>query len=114
MKRLFLSLALALGIFAIPIPSFATVSSNVNTVQYSGDGHSTSFSFNNNVYLASDLNVYETTAGVSTLLTLNTNYSVSLTAISGVTGAYTASINLAGGSSPAGALAVGTQLTILR
>ena len=114
MKRILLSLALALGIFAIPIPSFATVSSTANTVQYSGDGYSTSFSFNNNVYLASDLNVYEVTAGVSTLLTLNTNYSVSLTAISGVTGAYTATINLAGGSSPAGALAVGTQLTILR
>lgn len=114
MKRLFLSLALALGIFAIPIPSFATVSSTANTVQYSGDGHSTSFSFNNNVYLASDLNVYEVTAGVSTLLTLNTNYSVSLTAISGVTGAYTATINLAGGSSPAGALAVGTTLVIVR
>jgi len=114
MKRLFLSLALALGIFAIPLPSFATVSSTTNTVQYSGDGHSTSFSFNNNVYLASDLNVYEVTAGVSTLLTLNTNYSVSLTAISGVTGAYTATINLAGGSSPAGALAVGTTLVITR
>jgi hypothetical protein len=114
MKKLFLSLALALGIFAIPLPSFATVSSTTNTVQYSGDGHSTSFSFNNNVYLASDLNVYEVTAGVSTLLTLNTNYSVSLTAISGVTGAYTATINLAGGSSPAGALAIGTTLAIVR
>jgi hypothetical protein len=114
MKRILLSLALALGIFAIPLPSFATVSSTTNTVQYSGDGHSTSFSFNNNVYLASDLNVYEVTAGVSTLLTLNTNYSVSLTAISGVTGAYTATINLAGGSIPAGALAVGTTLVIVR
>ena len=114
MKRILLSLALALGIFAIPLPSFATVSSTANTVQYTGDGHSTSFSFNNNVYLASDLNVYEVTAGVSTLLTLNTNYSVSLTAISGVTGAYTATINLAGGSSPAGALAIGTTLVIVR
>ena len=86
MKRILLSLALALGIFTIPLPSFATVSSTTNTVQYSGDGYSTSFSFNNNVYLASDLNVYEVTAGVSTLLTLNTNYSVSLTAISGLQG----------------------------
>jgi len=83
---------------------------------YQGDGYSTSFSFPYNVYLATDLAVYETVVATSntTQLTLNTNYSITLTAISGVTGAYTATINLAGGSSPAGALAVGTQLTILR
>ena len=114
MKRLLISLALMFGIFAIPIQSFATVSSTTNTVQYSGDGHSTDFAFNNNVYLTTDLNVYEVTAGVSTLLTLNTNYTVTLTAISGTTGAYTASINLAGGGSPAGALAIGTTLVIVR
>jgi hypothetical protein len=116
MKRLFLSLALALGIFAIPLPSFATVQSTVDKNIYQGDGYSTSFSFPYNIYLATDLAVYETvvSTSVTTELSLNTNYSVTLTAISGVTGAYTATINLAGGSSPAGALAVGTQLTILR
>jgi hypothetical protein len=116
MKKLFLSLALALGIFAIPIPSNATVNSVVDKIIYLGDGHSTVFSFPYNIYLATDLAVYETIVATSntTQLTLNTNYTITLTAISGVTGAYTATINLAGGSSPAGALAVGTQLTILR
>ena len=116
MKRLFLSLALALGIFAIPLPSFATVQSTIDKKIYQGDGISTVFSFPYNIYLPTDLAVYETVVATSntTQLTLNTNYSITLTAISGVTGAYTATINLAGGSSPVGALAVGTQLTILR
>ena len=116
MKRLFLSLALALGIFAIPLPSFATVQSTVDKKIYQGDGISTVFSFPYNIYLVTDLAVYETVSSTAntTKLVLNTNYTVTLTAISGVTGAYTATINLAGGSSPAGALAVGTQLTILR
>ena len=115
-KRLFLSLALTLGIFTIPIQSFATVQSTIDKKIYQGDNISTVFSFPYNIYLATDLAVYETvtSTSVTTQLTLNTNYTVTLTAISGVTGAYTASINLAGGSSPAGALAVGTQLTILR
>jgi len=115
-KRLFLSLALTLGIFTIPIQSFATVQSTIDKKIYQGDNTSTVFSFPYNIYLTTDLAVYETvtSTSVTTQLTLNTNYTVTLTAISGVTGAYTATINLAGGSSPAGALAVGTQLTILR
>ena len=116
MKRILLSLALALGIFTLSIPSFATVQSTIDKKIYAGDGYSTVFSFPYNIYLATDLAVYETIVATSntTQLVLNTNYSITLTAISGVTGAYTATINLAGGSSPAGALAVGTQLTILR
>ena len=116
MKRILISLALMLGIFAIPIPSNATVNSVVDKIIYLGDGHSTVFSFPYNIYLATDLAVYETVSSTTntTQLTLNTNYSITLTAISGVTGAYTATINLAGGSSPAGVLPVGTQLTILR
>ena len=117
MKRLFLSLALALGIFNTGcIPAYATVQSTIDKKIYQGDGIATSFSFPYNIYLATDVAVYETVTATNntTQLTLNTNYTVTLTAISGVTGAYTATINLAGGSSPAGALAVGTQLTILR
>jgi len=116
MKRILISLALMLGIFAIPIPSNATVNSVVDKIIYLGDGHSTVFSFPYSIYLATDLAVYETVSSTTntTQLTLNTNYSITLTAISGVTGAYTATINLAGGSSPAGVLPVGTQLTILR
>ena len=116
MKRLFLSLALALGIFTLPIPVGATVNSQIDKKIYAGDGYSTVFSFPYNIYLATDLAVYETIVATSntTQLTLNTNYTITLTAISGVTGAYTATINLAGGSSPAGALPIGTQLTILR
>ena len=116
MKRILISLALMFGIFAIPIQSFATVQSTIDKKIYQGDNISTVFSFPYNIYLTTDLAVYETvtSTSVTTQLTLNTNYTVTLIAISGVTGAYTATINLAGGSSPAGALAVGTQLTILR
>ena len=114
MKKLFLSLALILGILTIPITSYATVQNTTNTVQYAGDNISTSFAFNNNVYLTTDLIVSEVTNSVVTPLTLNTNYTVALTAISGTTGAYTATINLAGGSQPAGALPVGTTLVITR
>ena len=55
MKRILISLALMLGIFAIPLPSFATVQSTVDKKIYQGDGYSTSFSFPYNIYLATDL-----------------------------------------------------------
>jgi hypothetical protein len=116
MKRLFLSLALALGIFAIPLPSFATVNSTIDKVIYNGDGISYNFSFNYNVYLVTDLSVYTTVVatGVTTQLTLNTNYGINLSPVSGTVGAYTATVNLTAGSSPFGVLPVGTQLVILR
>ena len=111
MKRLILSLIFLILCY---MPAMATVSSSINTVSYAGDSVSTSFAFNNNVYLASDLNVYEVTAGVITQLTLNVNYTVTLVAVSGTTGAYTATVNLAGGSLPSGALLTGTTLYLMR
>src|ERR1039458_4727782 len=116
MKKLFLSLSLLLGLITLPVLSFATVQNTINTVPYKGDGVSTSFTFNNNVYAATDLNVYEFTvlSGNQVQLTLNVNYTVALTAVSGTTGAYTAIVNLAGGSNPAGALPVGTNLYLVR
>lgn len=116
MKKLFLSLALILSTFCLSLPANAVVQNIVNTVIYQGDNSSTSFAFNNNVYLTTDLNVYTdvVSTGTITLLSLNTNYTVTLSPISGTTGAYTATVNTAGGSSPLGALATGTNLIIVR
>ena len=103
--------------------AFATVSSNVTKVQFAGDGVSTSFSFGSGgysvpVYLQTVIQVYVSTSGSVTQLTLNTNYSVSLTAVpytlSNSVVYYTAIVNLAGGSSPYGALPVGTTLILNR
>lgn len=62
-----------------------TVSTNSNTVVYTGDGLSSAFSFQFPVYLQTDLivSVYRISTGVLTQLTISTNYTVSLTKISG-------------------------------
>ena len=113
MKKLLLSLFLLIFSY-MGGTALATVSNQINVVPYSGDGVSTSFAFNYNIYLNTDLNVYEVTSGVITQLTLNVNYTVALTAVSGTTGAYTGTVNLAGGSLPSGALPVGTTLYLMR
>lgn len=55
-----------------------TISTTTNRVQYSGTGSQTAFSFPYYVESASDLSVYVTTsAGVETLQTISTHYTVS-------------------------------------
>lgn len=126
MKKILLSLALILGIVALPIPDvMATVSSNITKVIVAGDNISTSIPFGTGaysvpVYLQTDIQVYtqNVATGTVTLLTLNNQYSVSLTPVtytlSNSVVYYTAIINLAGGSSPYGALPTGTNLIINR
>ena len=88
----------------------ATVSNGTNQVIYNGDGVTSTFSFSFNVYnsasendlLVSELN---TTTGSVTNLTLNTDYTVSLTHATPSPGTITLT---------AGALATGINLSILR
>lgn len=126
MVRLLLAMMfLFTSIFSSCEPSFATVTSNVTKVTYAGDGVSTSFNFGTGgysipVYASTDIQVYvqNTTSGVVTQLTLNTNYSVTLTqasyTLSNSVVYYTATISLAGGSLPYGALPSGTNLILNR
>lgn len=88
-----------------------TVSSTENRKQYAGNGATTSFATSPVVFfVAADLTVYivNNTTGAVTNLTLNTHYTVS------GGGGSTGTVNLAGGSSPHGALLTGTTLVIVR
>lgn len=126
MKKILLSLALILGIVVLPISEVkATVSNNISKVIFAGDGSSTSIPFTSGsysipVYLQTDIQVYtdNTANGTITQLTLNNQYSVSLTpatyTLSNSVVYYTAVINLSGGSNPIGAIPVGTNLIINR
>lgn len=89
-----------------------TVASTTNRKSFSGDGVTTSFGTSPVVfYESTDLVVvvYSST-GVATTLTEGTDYSVTGGSSTGATG----TVNLAGGSSPYGAPAVGTTLLIRR
>lgn len=114
-----------MGIVFLPINVRATVGSNITKVQYSGDGVSTSFNFGTGgysvpVYLNTDIQVYieVNSTGSITQLTLNNQYSVTLTAVpyslTNTVVYNTAIISLAGGSTPFGALPVGDTLIINR
>lgn len=87
-----------------------SVTSTTNRKSYSGDAVTTSFATNPVVFFdSSDLVVSViSAAGVETALTENTHYTV--TGGDGSTG----TVNLAGGSAPYGAPAVGVTLLILR
>src|SRR5574341_926950 len=89
-----------------------TVSSELSRKTFTGDGVTTSFATSPMVFFAAaDLIVYvvtTATGAVAATLTLNTHYTVS--GGSGSTG----TLNLAAGSSPYGAPAVGTTLVIVR
>lgn len=108
MKKIILALILAF-LPGFPSISNATVSNGTNQVIYSGDGVSTIFAFSFNVYntasendlLVSTLN---TATGAVTNLTINTNYTVSLTHAIPSPGTITLTT----------ALPVGTNLSILR
>ena len=89
MKKIVLALTLLLGIFSIPLISYATVTNTINKVSYSGDDISSVFSFSFNVYKNTDLTIYTITSGVTTQLTLNTDYTVSLTKAPPTTGSIT-------------------------
>jgi hypothetical protein len=108
MKKLALFLMLMIfgAVFASP-PVHATVTSTISKVVFSGDGVTATFPFSFNVYSITDLVVYETvvSTGVTRALTLNSDYTVVLTHASPTVGTITLT---------AGALASGTQLTILR
>lgn len=109
MKRLILALLLAI-LPAFPVISHATVSNGTNQVIYNGDGVTSIFNFSFNVYntasendlLVSELN---TTTGAVTNLVINSDYTVNLTHSTPSPGTVTLI---------AGALAVGTNLSILR
>ena len=88
-----------------------TISTEVNRLDFAGDGATTAFPTSPMVFFDdTDLVVYVTdnTTGAETLLNLNSTYSVS--GGSGSTG----TVDLSGGSAPYGAPASGTTLTILR
>lgn len=87
-----------------------SVTSTTNRKSYAGDAVTTSFATNPVVFFdSSDLAVsVVSAAGVETALTENTHYTV--TGGNGSTG----TVNLAGGSAPYGAPAVGVTLLILR
>lgn len=87
-----------------------SVTSTTNRKSYAGDAVTTSFATNPVVFFdSSDLAVsVVSAAGVETALTENTHYTV--TGGDGSTG----TVNLAGGSAPYGAPAVGVTLLILR
>lgn len=89
-----------------------TVASTTNRKSFSGDGVTTSFGTSPVVfYTASNLivEVYSSTGAVTTLVN-NTDYTVSGGSTTGAVG----TVNLAGGSSPYGAPAVGETLLIRR
>lgn len=111
MKKFVLSLlaGLALVIAGMTL-GHATVSNGTNQVVYNGDGVTSTFPFSFNVYNSgteNDLVLQEenTTTGAITNLTLNTDYSVSLNGSIPSNGSVTLT---------AGALSVGTSLSILR
>jgi hypothetical protein len=91
-----------------------TVSSAINRVTFTGDDVTTSFDTTPVKFFAtSDLLVYVTVTatGATTLKTEGTHYTVSGgDAASGAVG----TVNLAGGSSPHGALLTGTKLVVIR
>ncbi len=80
-RILFSTLLLLSGFFYIKPRAFASVSSTVNKVVYSGDNASTVFPFSFNVYSSSELTVQTVliSTGAVTTLALSTDYSVSLT-----------------------------------
>jgi hypothetical protein len=89
-----------------------TVASTTNRKSFSGDGVTTSFGTSPVVFYESTDLVVEvySSAGVATTLTEGTQYTVSGGSTTGATG----TVNLAGGTSPYGAPAVGTTLLIRR
>lgn len=124
-KLLLSALLLLSGCIGGNTPALATVSNGITKVIVAGDGVSTSFNFGTGgysvpVYLQSDIQVYvqNTTTGALTLLTLNQNYTVTLTQVpytlTNSVVYYTAVINLSGGSIPYGTLPVGTNLILNR
>ncbi len=107
MKRMLLTILFLTSIIAVPVNSFATVSSTTSKVIYTGDGTSSSFSFSFNIYKTSDLVIQKVliSTGVSTTLTLNSDYTVTLTHAVPTPGSITLT---------AGALATTYKLVILR
>lgn len=112
MKKLILSLLILSGLcFTWNVTkALATVTSTSNQVIYAGDGTSTNFNFSFNVFNTAsenDLVVSKqvVATGAITTLVLNTDYTISLTHAIPSPG----SITLTGG-----ALAIGTNLSILR
>lgn len=89
-----------------------TVASTTNRKSFSGDGVTTSFGTSPVVFYESTDLVVEvySSAGVATTLVEGTQYTVSGGSTTGATG----TVNLAGGTNPYGAPAVGTTLLIRR
>lgn len=109
-KRILLSLMLLMSGCIGSAPSFATVTSANNQVIYAGDGVTSTFTFTFNVYNTASENdlvvsKQNTTTGAITTLAINTDYTVSLTHSIPSPGTITL---------VAGALASGTNLSILR
>lgn len=110
MRNIILAAIVALMGIVAPMKAIATVSNSTNQVIYNGDGVTSTFAFSFNVYNSAsenDLLVSEqnTTTGAVTNLTLNTDYSVSLTHAVPSPGTITLS---------AGALSSGIKLSIVR
>lgn len=109
-QRLLLSALLLMSSFCTVQPAQATVTSTTNQIIYAGDGTSTIFSFPFNVFNSASENdlVVSTqvvSTGVITTLAINTGYTVALTHSTPSPGSITLL---------AGALPVGTNLSILR
>jgi hypothetical protein len=106
MKKVFLSLALMFGLVAVAPPCFATVTSTVSKIVYTGTGSVSSYAFTFNVFSATDLVLTQIALdGTETLLVLNSNYTVSLSHTAPTPGTITLT---------AGSLAAGVQLVIQR
>lgn len=107
MKKIFLILMMLLMTSTLgSLPAHATVSSTTSKIIYSGNGVTTVFSFPFNIYLTSDLSVQKlvVATGVLTTLSLNIDYTVTLSHSAPTTGTITLGV----------ALPAGTNLVILR
>lgn len=94
-----------ISFLAFPFQSQATVTTTTSKVIYAGDGYSVNFSFLFNIYTSTDLTVQEeSSGGVFTTLTLNSDYTVALTHAAPSPGSITLS----------SFLPIGTSLVILR
>jgi len=82
-----------------------TISTTSNRAQFAGDDSATVFAYTFRAYAAGDLTVYTTTAGVDTLLVLDTDYSVTVNA---------ATSNPGGNVTLDSAPATGTTVTVYR
>ena len=106
MKKILFSMMLMFGMVMVAPPVYATVTSTIAKIVYTGTGSTASYAFTYNVWKNTDLVVTEIAVdGTETVLSLNTGYTVSLSHAAPTPGTITLT---------AGNLAAGVQLVIQR